>query len=137
MSKKLRLQLGAFVILAALVYLVLQGAHNFSSYFVTVNAYRADMSQLAHQTVRVQGTLLASSVKYDPATATLRFTIASNGKILPVVYHGPMPNEQFQDASAICKGQMGPNGVFECQKLEIQCPDHYTPASGSSTTANG
>lgn len=129
MSKKLRLQLGALVILAALAYLGLQGAHNFSSYFVSVNTFRAEQAQLAHQTVRVQGTLLSQSVHYDAADATLQFTMASHGATLPVRYRGAVPNEQFHDAQAIVVGQMGPGGVFEAQKLMIQCPDHYGPAT--------
>lgn len=129
MSKKLRLQLGAFVILSALVYVALQGAHNFSTYFVTVKQYRTEMARLSHQTVRVQGTLLDKSVRYDAAQATLFFTITSAGSKLPVVYRGAMPNERFSNASAIVKGRMDSRGVFRAQKLEVQCPNHYAPAT--------
>lgn len=128
-SKKIRLQIGALVILSALAYMVLQGAHNFSSYFVTVQAYRANIAKFGRETVRVQGTLLSKSVHYNPTSATLRFTMTSGHSTLPVIYQGAMPNEQFKDASAIAKGHMV-DGVFRAEKLEIQCPDHYAPAKG-------
>lgn len=126
----MRLQVGALAIVAALVYMVLQGAHNFSSYFVTVQAYHANLARFCNQVIRVQGTMLAHSVHYDPARGTLQFTLASGGERLPVVYHGPMPNEHFSQAQAIVKGRLGPHGTFMAQKLEVQCPDHYAPAKG-------
>lgn len=133
MSKKLRLQIGAMMVVAALAYMVLQGAHNFSSYFLTVKTYRAEMTKLGQQTVRVQGTMLSKSVHYDPRSASLRFTLASGGAALPVVYQGQMPDEHFRNAGAIAKGHMGANGVFDATKLEIQCPDHYAPAGGQAS----
>ena len=133
MTNKLRMQVGAFVIMGALAYLGFQGAHNFSNYFVTVSQYRHQMRRLAGMDVRVQGMLYAQSVHYDAATSTLRFRLVSNGESLPILYHGSMPNEQFKNASAIVKGQMGSNGVFVAQKLEIQCPNHYAPAPNATT----
>lgn len=128
MTKKVRLQIGALAILSSLVYIGLEGAHNFSSYFVTVNAYRAHMGQFADKTFRVQGTLLASSVRYNEATTTLSFTLQAKGQSLPVVYRGAMPNEQFKNADAIVEGKIGSNGVFQASKLMIQCPNHYVAA---------
>ncbi len=133
MSKKLRLQIGALAIVSALVYMVLQGAHNFSSYFVTVKTFQANPAKYGHQTVRVQGTLLSRTAHYNAARATLKFTMVSGRAALRVVYHGPMPNERFQDASAIAKGHLGPHGVFDANKLEIQCPDHYAPSKGGAS----
>lgn len=130
MSKTLRLQIGAMVIVAALAYIVLQGAHNFSSYFVTVKTYHAKMAKFGRGTVRVQGTMLSKTVHYDPKTGSLHFTLESGGISLPVTYRGAIPNEHFHNAGAIAKGHMGSHGSFEATKLEIQCPDHYAPASG-------
>ncbi|PSR34013.1 MAG: cytochrome C biogenesis protein CcmE [Sulfobacillus benefaciens] len=126
MTKKVRLQIGTLVILAALVYIVLQGSH-FSNYFLPVSQFRSQMSRYSNQIVKVQGTLLSSSVKYNPANRTLRFDLESQGQVLPILYQGPMPDEQFKNASAIVKGKMV-NGVFDAQKLMIQCPDHYSAA---------
>lgn len=121
----MRLQIGAVVIVAAFIYLAFQGAHNFSSYFVTVQSYRRQIAVLAHKRVRVQGTLLSKSVHYDAAHSSLSFTLMSHGQTLPVVYQGAMPNERFRNAGAIVEGEMGPHGVFQATKLMIQCPNHY------------
>jgi cytochrome c-type biogenesis protein CcmE len=128
MNKKLRIQIGGFAILAAFGYIVLQGAHNFSNYFLTVGQYRHDMTRFSHDAVRVQGTMQAQSVHYNRAKSLLTFTLVYNGQSLPIIYEGPLPNEQFRDANAIVKGRMGSHGVFDAQKLEIQCPDHYSAA---------
>lgn len=128
MSNKFRLQLGAFVIVAALSYMVLQGAHNFSSYFMTVQAYRAQSRLFTRAVVRVQGTLVSKTVHYNPENATLSFVMTSGRARLPVIYRGALPNERFSNASAIVKGSMGKNGQFVAEKLEIQCPDHYSPS---------
>ncbi len=133
MSKIVRFQVSLVVIIAALVYMMVQGVHNFSSYFVTVQAYRAHLSQFKSQEVRVQGSLLARSVRYDPETGALRFTLTSGSQHLRVLYRGVIPNERFRDANAIVKGRIGASGVFDAQKLEIQCPDHYGPQGGTNS----
>lgn len=133
MTRKMRLQVGILLIVTALAYMVLQGAHNFSSYFVTVRAYVANAPKFRHEVVRVQGTLVARSVRYNDARGSLHFELSSGSAHLPVVYRGAMPNERFRNASAIVKGRMGAHGVFQAQKLEIQCPDHYTPAREPSS----
>lgn len=135
MPKKLRLQVGAVVILAALVFLGMQGAHNFSQYFVPVSQYKTQFSRFAGQVVRVEGTLRSRSVHYNSSTETLTFMLVSGKYQMPVKYVGPMPTEQFKNASAIVEGQMGSGGVFVAQKLLIKCPDHYTAVK--VTSANG
>ncbi|OLZ10724.1 cytochrome c maturation protein CcmE [Sulfobacillus thermosulfidooxidans] len=127
-SKKRKLQVGSAVIALSLGYLLVQGAHNFSNYFLTVKQYEDHIRRFSEQTVRVQGTLQSTSVSYNPKTSTLRFDLVSNGAKLPILYQGPMPTEQFKNASAIVKGHMEPDGIFKAQKLEIQCPDHYSAA---------
>ncbi|MCL8207671.1 MAG: cytochrome c maturation protein CcmE [Actinomycetia bacterium] len=132
MSKKVRLQLGAAMILVALVYLGIQGARNFSQYFVPVNQFRAQEARYAGQVVRVQGRLLASTVRYDARSETMTFVLSKGGNRLPVKYVGPVPSEQYRDADAIVEGRLGPNGVFDAQKLMIQCPNHYQAADGTA-----
>lgn len=134
MSKKLRLQIGAMMILAALVYLGMKGATNFSQYFVTVHQYQSHIAKYSGQAIRVQGEMMANSVHYNPSTQTLRFTLASGRNQLPVQYIGALPTEQFKNASAIVEGQLGQHGVFQATKLMIQCPDHYQAKGG---TQNG
>lgn len=128
MSDRVRLGVAAGAILLALAYFITQGARNFSNYFVTVKQFQADPTRYQGQVLRVQGKLLASTVRYNPARSLLRFTIESGGKRLPVAYVGSLPNEQFRDASAIVKGKLEANGVFRAQKLMVQCPDHYSAA---------
>lgn len=130
MFNKMRLEVGAFAIMASVTYLALQGSHNFSNYFVTVRAFRADPARFHHQTLRVQGTIAPASVRYNHHTATLSFDLTQGRAQLPVVYRGAMPNERFHNVQAIVKGHMGPAGTFKADKLEIQCPDHYAPAQG-------
>lgn len=135
MSKKTRLQVGALVIVAALAFIVLQGSHNFTQYFVSVRQYRTHYAQYAGQVLRVEGTMLSRSVHYDAATSTLHFMLTSQGQSLPVEYQGPMPSEQFQNADAIVEGKLNAQGVFVAQKLMVKCPDHYTPATTTTTSS--
>lgn len=127
-KKRVRYQMGVFVIVASLAYMLLQGAHNFSSYFVSVKVYRAHLAKFRDQTIRVQGLLESNSVRYNPHKAVLSFVLADGSSAIAVMYRGAMPNERFRNADAIVKGRMGPQGVFDAQKLEIQCPNHYAPA---------
>lgn len=130
-SRKIRFQIGAMVIMASLTYMLLQGADNFSSYFVTVQSFRANLAKFGHRTIRVQGALAAQSVHYQARTGTLLFTLHQGSSTMAVRYQGAMPNERFRNAGAIVKGHLGRNGVFEADKLEIQCPNHYGPSKGT------
>lgn len=118
------------MVLAALIYIVLQGS-NLSNYFVPVNQYRHNYSKYANEVVRVQGTLLSSSVKFNATHSSLRFTLESKGVSMPILYRGPMPNEQFKNASAIVEGRLV-HGIFDAKKLMVQCPDHYVAAKTSA-----
>ncbi len=129
MTKKQRLELGAVVVVGALVYLGIQGAHSFSQYFVPVRQYEQHLAQFSGQTLQVQGKLLASSVHYDPARQTMRFDLVSGRYKLPVKYVGAVPTENYTNASAIVEGRMGPGGVFQAKEIMIQCPDHYQPVT--------
>jgi len=135
MSPRLRLQMGTVVILAALVYLGIMAAHNFSQYFVPVSQYRTHYAAFRHKTLRVQGKLLASTVHYDPATEVLTFVLASGEERLPVRYVGSMPSEQFKNADAIVEGSMGRHGVFLAKQLMIQCPDHIQAVPSGTKTS--
>jgi cytochrome c-type biogenesis protein CcmE len=125
-------RIGALLIGCALTYMVLQGAHNFSSYFVTVQDFRAHLRRFGSQTLRVQGVLQSQSVHYNANTATMRFLLTGGHSRLWVRYRGAMPNERFRNADAIVKGHLGRTGVFQAQKLEIQCPNHYGPPEGTN-----
>jgi cytochrome c-type biogenesis protein CcmE len=135
MTRRLRLQIGTVVILAALVYLGIMAAHNFSQYFVPVSQYRSQYASFAHKTLRVQGRLLASTVHYDPATEVLTFVLASGHARLAVRYVGSMPSEEFANANAIVEGSMGQHGVFMAKQLLIQCPDHIQAVPSGTKTS--
>jgi cytochrome c-type biogenesis protein CcmE len=135
MTRKLRLQIGTVMVLAALVYLGIMAAHNFSQYFVPVSQYEGQLGRFAHKTLRVQGKLLAQSVHYNAGTETLTFVLASAGSRLHVKYVGALPSEQFANTNAIVEGTMGSNGVFQAQKLMIQCPDHIQAVNTGGKTS--
>jgi cytochrome c-type biogenesis protein CcmE len=124
LSKKLRIKIGAVMILAALVYLGLQATKSYSQYFVPVSQYEAHLARFQGQIIRVQGKLLARSVHYNPSTEVLTFLLASGGRTMAVRYVGALPTEEFKDAHAIVEGQMGKGGVFNAEKLMVQCPNH-------------
>jgi cytochrome c-type biogenesis protein CcmE len=133
--KKLRLELGAVLILGALVYLGIQAGHSFSQYFIPVNQFVRQQARFSGQVVQVQGKLLADSVHYDAARQVMRFVLTAQGYRLPVRYVGAVPTEQYENASAIVQGRMGRNGVFQASEIMIQCPDHYKPVTVGAAAA--
>jgi cytochrome c-type biogenesis protein CcmE len=132
MSKAWRVRLGIGLIVVALGYMVDQGVKNFSSYFITVRTFDRQLDAYRDRTVRVQGTLLARTVHYDASRGLLTFVLASGSSRLVVRYQGPLPDERFLNQSAIVRGRLGANQVFDANKLEIQCPNHYVPVERES-----
>lgn len=131
-SKKLRIKIGAVLVLGALVYLGLQATKSFSQYFVPVAQYQNQLARFKGQIIRVQGRLLAQSVHYNPSTEVLTFLLASGGQTMRVRYVGALPTEEFKNAHAIVEGEMGKSGVFVAEKLMVQCPNHIVPVTTSS-----
>jgi cytochrome c-type biogenesis protein CcmE len=79
------------------------------------------------------------TVEWDPAQERLTFTIRDDqtGQLLPVIYHGPKPDDFTNDWPVIVSGVLGSDGVFTAEQLLIKCPSKYEAAGSPVGAGNG
>jgi cytochrome c-type biogenesis protein CcmE len=144
---------GGLLIVAAIAYLIVTSTQASAQYFLTVDELTERIGTDIDRDVRVSGAVLGDSVKYDPQSLTLEFTVAhvpgdnseieaqgGLGKVLydavndpdrsriQVVYVGPKPDLLRHEAQAIMTGELGDDGVFYADELLLKCPTKYEEA---------
>lgn len=152
-SSRVKFLLGGLLILAAVVYLIVSSTQASAQYFMTIEELNAKGESVVGKNVRVSGAVLGDTIKYDPQSMTLRFTVAHvtadnreieaqgglaevlyqatidpNRPRIQVVYHGPKPDLLRNEAQAIMTGKMGEDGIFYADELLLKCPTRYEEA---------
>ena len=144
---------GGLLIIAAVVYLIVSSTQASAEYFLTVEELQARKAEVVGRGVRVSGAVIGDSIKYDPQTLTLTFTVANipndnnvidargglaavlksavvdnNLARMNVVYNGVKPDLLKNEAQAIMTGQYGADGTFVANELLLKCPTKYEDA---------
>jgi cytochrome c-type biogenesis protein CcmE len=150
---RLKFLIGGLLIIAAIVYLIVTSTQANSQYFLTIQELQSRGSSMVGQDVRISGAVIGDTIKYDPQTLTLSFTVANvpgdNRTIdaqgglaevlhaavvdpkrarMQVVYKGAKPDLLQNEAQAIMTGKMGADGVFTASELLLKCPTRYQNA---------
>jgi cytochrome c-type biogenesis protein CcmE len=145
--------IGGLLIVAAVIYLIVSSTQASAQYFLTVEELNTKGASVSGRDLRISGAVIGDSIKYDPQTLTLTFTVAhvpgDNGEIeaqgglatvlhaavadpdrarLPVVYIGVKPDLLRNEAQAIMTGKVGADGVFYADELLLKCPTKYEEA---------
>ena len=127
MKKKTQIWVGALVIVAALLFLMVTSFTQSSVYYYTLDEL-ATLDISPQQRIRVSGQLVKESVKYDPTKPLLEFTIQNSDSTyrLNVIYHDVMPDNFLKSEEVVATGYL--QGTrFEADQLLIKCPSKYEP----------
>ncbi len=144
---------GGLLIIAAVVYLIVSSTQASAQYFLTIEELQARKSEIVGKDLRVSGAVIGDSIKYDPQTLTLSFTVANipndNNVIdargglaavlkaavldnsqarMNVVYSGVKPDLLKDQAQAIMTGKYSADGTFTANELLLKCPTKYEDA---------
>jgi len=127
MKTRGKLIVALVVVVAIIGVLIRTAVTQAASFYLTVNELYKEGGAAVHQQATVSGNIVGASVKWNPGTSTLAFSVvdAPNGRALPVVFHGPRPDDFANDWPVIVTGSLQGNGVFEAQQLLIKCPSKY------------
>jgi cytochrome c-type biogenesis protein CcmE len=134
-SNRLKFIIGGVVLVAALVYLVVNAMSGNTQLYKTVDEFYADSSRLAGRDLRVAGWVVGDSIQYtqiDSLNSRLEFDIVDDinnpGQALHiVVLNEPKPDLLQHEAQALVEGQADANGMFEANPggLMLKCPTRY------------
>ena len=114
-------------VLVAIVVLTVTSISSASTFYYTVDQFRALRPPARAAFVQVEGDL-TPGVRWNPKDVTLRFSLAGKGATsdpLPVVYRGPKPSPFTTGMSVVVAGRLDAAGTFEAQKLMVKCPSKY------------
>lgn len=138
------------VLIGAVAYLVISGMAT-GSYYMTVDELLADSNNIGKD-VRVAGAVDGDTIKFDPETQILTFTVAAipndnetireQGGLGQVLYNAlqdpdnirmpiqwqnaEMPDLLQNEAQAIMEGHIDENGVFHANNVLLKCPTRYS-----------
>lgn len=116
---------GSVAILGAIGFFVWSSFGSNVVYYVTLPEFQAQHAQLVGQTIRVNGPLDQSSIQMDQKTLTLKFNLKEGDMVVPVVYHGVVPDTLTTGESVVAEGRLNTQGVFEADNILVKCPSKY------------
>ena len=118
-----RFVVGALLLAAIVVYLVLTAARGSTAYYMTVSELASQGS--SGRPVRVAGEIVGESIVWEPRDMRLSFDITDASGRLAVAYHGARP-DMFRDrAEVVLEGRSAENGLFEAKSMLLKCPSKY------------
>jgi cytochrome c-type biogenesis protein CcmE len=112
----------ALIVIAAIVFLLTRALGDSVVYFRTADEAVADRSELGTRRFRIEGTVLAGSVR--AASETTRFTIAEKGTRVDVVHEGDPP-ELFQPGIPVVLEGRWSGEHFASDRIMVKHSEQY------------
>lgn len=124
-NKKIKFIIGGVAVALAVVYLIYAGIAANSAYFLTVDELNAKGDSILNRTVRVSGTVDATTIDFNNRDLILQFDVMSDtGARMHVVFNGPKPDQMREGAQAILEGKYN-GSEFTANELLLKCPSRY------------
>jgi len=134
-SNRLKFVVGGVLLVAAIVYLVVNAMSGNTQLYKTVDEYYAEQNQLMGRDLRVAGFVIGDSITFtqiDATTSRLEFDIVDDinnpGQRLHVVaMNEPKPDLLQHEAQALVEGSANETGEFISNPggLLLKCPTRY------------
>ncbi|WP_420628688.1 cytochrome c maturation protein CcmE [Candidatus Leptofilum sp.] len=134
-SNRLKFVVGGVLLVAAIVYLVVNAMSGNTQLYKTVGEFYAEQDRLVGRDLRVAGFVIGDSIEFtqiDATTTRLEFDIVDDlnnpGQRLHIVaMNEPMPDLLQHEAQALVEGSANENGEFITNSggLLLKCPTRY------------
>jgi cytochrome c-type biogenesis protein CcmE len=115
--------IGGVVIAAALGYMVWAGVTQSAVYFVTPSELSA--TPATGKAYRLGGLVERGSVKWDPRTLDLAFTVSDGKATVPVRHKGTAPDLFGEGRGAVVEGQWMREGYFKATQILAKHSEEY------------
>jgi cytochrome c-type biogenesis protein CcmE len=123
------------VILAAIIFLIVQAVSNEGQFFVTVGEYYANPAKYEGRDFRVSAWVDGETIKFtqvDAYNSRLEFDIVDNlanpaNRMRIVALNEPLPDLLQHEAQAIVEGRVGSDGAMYANPdgVLLKCPTRY------------
>jgi cytochrome c-type biogenesis protein CcmE len=123
MSRKIKFLGGGLVIVAALAYLIYAGVSQSVVYFVTPTELGA--APVPGKAYRLGGMVLPGTLKWDPKSLDLRFTLSDGQTSVPVRHRGTPPDLFAESRGAVVEGTWSRDGYFQATTILAKHSEEY------------
>jgi cytochrome c-type biogenesis protein CcmE len=123
MTRRTKLLAGGAVIAGALGYMIYAGVTQSAVYFVTPSEIQA--APVAGKSYRLGGLVTRGSVKWEPRTLDLTFTLTDGKATVPVRHKGTAPDLFGEGRGAVVEGSWSPEGYFKATLILAKHSEEY------------
>ena len=123
MSQRGKFVVGGAVIAAALAYMIYAGVTQSAVYFVTPSEIQA--APVAGKSYRLGGLVTRGSLKWEPRTLDLSFTLTDGKATVPVRHKGTAPDLFGEGRGAVVEGRWSPEGYFKATLILAKHSEEY------------
>ena len=123
MTRRAKLAAGALVIAGALAYLIYAGVTQSVVYFVTPSELMA--APVSGKAYRLGGMVQAGSLRWEPRTLDLAFTLSDGKVTIPVRHKGTAPDLFAEGRGAVVEGTWTPDGYFKASLILAKHSEEY------------
>jgi cytochrome c-type biogenesis protein CcmE len=123
---------GGAVIAAALAYMIYAGVTQSAVYFVTPGELRA--APVVGKAYRLGGLVQPGSLKWEPRSLDLSFTLSDGKAAVPVRHKGTPPDLFGEGRGAVVEGSWTADGYFKASLILAKHSEEYkAPHDGGAT----
>ncbi len=123
MSRHLRFAAGGAVIAVALGYMIHAGVTQSAVYFVTPTELRA--AAVPGKSYRLGGMVEQGSLRWEPRSLELVFTLTDAPSSIPVHHRGSPPDMFTEGRGAVVEGRWSPEGYFNASLIMAKHSEEY------------
>lgn len=131
MMQKSKLLVALTVIAAALGYMIYAGVTQSAVYFVTPSELRA--APVSGKAYRLGGMVMPGSVRWEPGTLELAFTLTDGKTTVPVRHHGSPPDLFGEGRGAVVEGKWNADGYFKSALIMAKHSEEYKAPTGAGS----
>lgn len=114
---------GGLVIAAAIAYMIYAGVTQSAVYFVTPSELQA--APVAGKAYRLGGLVAPGSLRWEPGTLDLSFTLTDGKATVPVRHKGTAPDLFAEGRGAVVEGQWTLDGHFQASLILAKHSEEY------------
>ena len=123
MSRRRKFVAGGVVIVAAIAYLIWSGVSQSVVYFVTPSELLA--APMPSKTYRLGGLVQNGSLKWEPKSLDLSFTLSDGKASVPVRHKGAPPDLFAEGRGAVVEGSWSADGYFKASLILAKHSEEY------------
>lgn len=123
MRRQGKFVVGGVVILAAIAYLIYAGVSQSVVYFVTPSELQA--APVTGKSYRLGGMVEPGTLKWDPRTLDLAFTLSDGRASVPVKHKGTPPDLFAEGRGAVVEGTWTAGGYFKAGLIMAKHSEEY------------